>query len=166
MDWLLRRCDSLVATVFGAVAGLSASQFLTFIQQYRQRLAGHLDEAERTLREVLEGPVHRDLEPAVRDKLAGGAAARVDELARAYDALAGGGALERPLAFLRHADWGIARNTLNDFQPALPLDTVSLAYAFAGLVAGWLLWELLKAPARPVVRAMRRPGRIRESRPR
>lgn len=104
----------------------------------------------------------------MRDKLAGAAGARVEELGRAYDALAQGSALERPLAFLRHADWDIARATLQDFQPALPIDTVSLAYGFAGIVLGWLIWELIKAPCRTVVRRLRRPrpGTIRESRPR
>jgi putative intracellular protease/amidase len=163
MRWFLRRLDGLVAAVCAALGGLAGAQLPVFIQQYRQRLAGHLAEAERSLREVLEGASHNGLTAEARDQLAAIAAARVDALARSHDMLARGDDMSRPLTWLRQADWDIARATLADFTPALQLNTAGAVYGFAGLVLGWLAWELVKAPLRPLL-FRRRPGQIRESR--
>ncbi len=161
MRWLLGRLDALAAAVAAACGGIAAAQLPAFVQQYRQRLGGHLAEAERALRAAVENTA--GLTEAARDQLAAVAAARVDVLAQAYDALGRGDAITRPLAFLRHADWDIARAAWADFTPALQADTAGAVYGFAGMVLAWLAWELIKAPLRPLL-FRPRPGQIRESR--
>ena len=148
MRWLLGKLDSLLSTVIGAAAGLAASQVLAFIQQYRQRLGGHLAEAQLNLRETLDSELYRGLEPAAQRALASPLADRVSDLADTLNALGSSGPWLLPWAFVRELELGIAAATLAEFRPALPLDLVSLSYGAAGILVGWLVYDLLKAPFR------------------
>ena len=148
MKWLLGKLDSLVSTVVGAAGGVAASQILAFIGQYRQRLGGHLAEAQFNLRETLDGAVYQGLEPAAQRAMAVPLSDRVTELADAVSALGSSNPWVLPWTFVRQIDFGIAAATLGDFAPALPLDTVSLAYGAAGILFGWLVYDLIKTPFR------------------
>lgn len=127
MRRLGRRMDTLIAVALAALAGGAGSQSLTFVQQYQQRLGGHLDEARLFQQSILalaggDG----------RERLVETAAARVAELQRAVDAIAGAGPFAKPFVVLGHLDRAIAAGTLKDFQPALALDPASLGYTAAG----------------------------------
>ncbi len=136
MNWLKAKLDSLMSTLCGVAFGFAAWQFLEFVQQYRQRLGGHLDEAKLT--------VGRAVDVAGAPSQLGRAAAL-----QGHDtALANAGPFELPFVFLRELDLGIARETLRIFQPAIPVDGKSLIYAGIGLVLGWLAWDLAKLPFR------------------
>ena len=148
MSWIARKLDSLVSTLFAASFGLAASQLMEFIQQYRQRLGGHLAEAQYAFRQTIDGDLP-GLNTAARAALATPQQERVTELAQAGNALASAGPWELPWKFLWHIDFGVARGTFRDYQPALPLDVVSLSYAAAGMVLGWMAWELIKSLFRP-----------------
>ncbi|MBT3395783.1 MAG: DUF2937 family protein, partial [Alphaproteobacteria bacterium] len=50
MKWFFAKIDSLIGTIFAAAMGLLTSQFLAFVQQYRQLLNGRLAEAQRNVR--------------------------------------------------------------------------------------------------------------------
>jgi len=114
--------------LWGAAGAVLLAQAPEFLQQYLQRLGGHLDEARRMVEQAPQ------------------LAARVAELAVARDALTGAAAWAKPVAFLRHPHIDIAWRTLDDFRPALPLTVEGLAWAVAGVVIGVGMGALLLAP--------------------
>ena len=158
MKWFLAKLDSLVSAVFAASFGLAASQLLEFIQQYRQRLGGHLAEAQLAFRETIENTTYRGLDATARQALAVPQQDRIADLSTAANALSTAGPWDLPWKFFWNLDWSIAKATFSVFQPALPLDLVSLTYAAAGMVIGWVLWGLLKALVQPPRRRHRPVG--------
>ena len=147
--WLLRKFDSLAGTIVAASFGLAGSQLLEFIQQYRQRLGGHLVEAQLALRSTLDNTAFQRLDVAARQALAAPQSDRITHLATASRALGDAGTWDLPLRFFWRIDLPIAAATFKSFQPAIPLTLVSLTYAVVGMVVGWLLWELVKAVTVP-----------------
>lgn len=152
VGWFARKVDSLMAAVCAAVFALAASQFLAFVQQYRQRLGGHLDEAIRTREQVVNGEAYRGLTPTAREQMADQLGSRVEFLLTGDVGLREATFLSRPFVFLSHLDREIALATLAEFQPSLPLDAGSLIYGACGLLLGWLFWEGVKLPLRPFLR--------------
>ena len=153
MRWTLRKCDALLGTILAAVAGLCFAQLPAFIQQYLQRLGGHVDEAQLNLSQILAGAQARTLDAPTLEVLTVSLEARVTALAAGEQAIGGASASVRPFIFVREFDVDIAMATLRVFEPALPLSIAGLLYALTGIVAGWLLYELLKVP---IGMAMRR----------
>lgn len=150
------------------------SQAPEFMQQYLQRLGGHLDEARRQLaqfediatqsgltlaRLIAQTSADRDAATArlggvMRDSLA-----RVSELQSAHDSLAHASLVERPFVFLRHADLGIVEGTWHVFQPAVPTTVEGLVYALAGMLVLLALYHGgVKAGGRALWRLWQRGG--------
>jgi len=155
MRWVLRKLDSLAGAVLAALGGVAASQLLAFIHAYQQRLGGHLDEARRAQQQLfgeLASPALAD--PVFRARMTEMAQARIDALDAAYRAIEQAGPFARPFAFFAHFDQEIALAAARAFHPAIPFDPPSLAFGAAGMVLGWLLWELVKAPFPPYRRAV------------
>jgi hypothetical protein len=161
--------DGLADRVLCVLGAVLFSQGPEFMQQYLQRLGGHLDEARRqlalfqkTAREAglsLEEFIQRtaaSAEPSVA-KLAGlmtESAERVAALQTAHDALLHASLWARPFVFLRHLDVPIAKATAIVFQPAVPTTAEGLLYAFAGMLVmlalyHWGLRRLLGLLSRP-----------------
>jgi hypothetical protein len=166
VGWVLRKLDSLGGASVAAVGGGAASQWREFLQQYLQRLGGHVDEARRNL-EHLTG-LHDVAAPAQQTVLADmiyDSEARTATLAEALQRLREADPVTQPLVFLRHMEPAVAQATLEAFQPALPLDAASLMWAGAGMVLALLLYELVKgmvwAPVAMVKGAARKRRRIR-----
>jgi hypothetical protein len=150
-SWLIRPVwsvlDGLLDRVLCVLGAVAFSQVPEFIQQYLQRLGGHLDEARRQLAQFQESAARSGLtlgqliektsanaEPAVA-RLGGvmqGTAVRVDELTAADAAIRHASVWTRPLVFLRHLDFGIARATWGIFRPAVPTTPEGLLYAGLG----------------------------------
>ncbi len=148
MSWLLRKIDSLAGTAVAATAGLAASQAQAFSAAYLQRLGGHVDEARLTLEKIRAGDYAGPLPVDTQAALVAAAERRLNDLARAYDAVASADPLWRPLALLRDIDKTIAQAAFENFQPALPLDVASLISALVGMALGWLIYDLVTAPLR------------------
>ena len=146
MGFLLRAVDRLIAAGLSVAGALSASQLQAFIQQYLQRLGGHLDEARLAVERLLSSATYQATDQATRDALAALARARVIELEAAMMALRDAPPVSLPLTFLRHFDSGVAAAAFRDFQPAIPLDVISLVYAAAAALAAPALYGLLKLP--------------------
>lgn len=147
MGWIQRRLNSLAETVVAAVTGLAALQLLAFIHAYQQRLGGHLDEAKRGLSALVSGNGRTAAEEAsLRDRFAAVARDRVDGLTSAQDAIDKAGPFEKPFVFFTHLDLEIGFATAQSFVPAIPLDIPSLIFGGVGIVLGWMLWEVIKAP--------------------
>lgn len=158
--------------VFGAVLFSQAPEFM---QQYLQRLGGHLDEARRQLQQFqnvaassglsLDELIHRtttNAEPAVA-KLGGvmtDTVARVDTLAAAQAALLDASLWTRPFVFLRHLDFAITRATWSVFKPGVPVTLEGLVYALIGmLVLLGLYYGGVKYPL-GVIRARRAAAKL------
>lgn len=141
--WMIRQIDAFLGAAVAAAGAILGSQFLAFIQQYRQRLGGHLDEAARNLREVSVGEISKLLDDSTRAAVSAVAERRVDELQAAINRIEGAGPLTKPFVFAQHVDYEVANATWSSFQPALPLDVVNLAYAAAALVVSWTLYRAL-----------------------
>jgi len=161
VGWMGRKLDSLAGATVGAAGAIAASQWREFLQQYRQRLGGHRDEAEAQLAHLTDLLAQADAgqRQIVADMVAANEA-RVRSLGEALDALLQAPVALQPLAFLRHLDPLAARATLETFQPALPVDATSLAWAGAGLGLGLVVYELAKGllwlPVAVVGRLLRR----------
>ena len=154
--------DRLVC-VAGAVL---CSQAPEFLQQYLQRLGGHLDEARRQLAafefaaHVAGKPWAQFLADTLANADAGVAqigatmrdtAGRVETLAAAQQALTEASVWSRPFAFLGHFDWPIVRATLAVFKPAVPTTLEGGVYATVGVAGAFLLWHfLVRLPLRRV----------------
>ncbi len=131
------------------------------MQQYLQRLGGHLDEARRHCAQFFEiarqsGKTVQELaaqyaanvDPAVASmgKLVNDTEARSNALAAAEAALREASAWERPFVFLRHLDVEIARGTAAVFKPAVPTTLEGMLYALAGVIAILAIYHGVLAP--------------------
>jgi hypothetical protein len=141
--WFLRKIDSLVAAAVAAAGAAAFAQLPEFIQQYLQRLGGHLDEARLAARALAEGPALRALDEVSRATAIAAAEARVAALQASQEAIAGAVPFAKPFVLAFHADPDIAAGTWSAFKPAVPLDPVGLTYALIGLVLGWLAYEIV-----------------------
>lgn len=148
MGWIGRRLNSLAETVVAAVTGLAALQLPAFIHAYQQRLGGHLDEAKRGLETLISGTgTAAPEEAALRDRMALVGRDRVESLTSAQEAIESAGPFEKPFVFFTHMDLEIGLATAQNFVPAVPLDIPSLVFGGIGIVLGWMLWGVIKAPA-------------------
>lgn len=138
------------------------SQAPEFMQQYLQRLGGHLDEARRQLEQFTKvasqsglslekfiAQTNANPDGAVA-KLGGvmrEAGERVEHLETAQAAIANASPLGRPFAFLQHVDAEIANATWAVYKPAVPTTVEGLLYALVGMAVLLLLYYgLIKAP--------------------
>lgn len=159
MELLWRR----LALAIGLACGLVATQAPEFAQQYRQRLAGAVDElgrvvatfdAEAAQEGVSADDAIRRLE-ANADSLARARGRDMAEdkgrLNRLRDALAAfesGAPVRRLVGFFQSYDADTARRALADFQPAVPTTAESGVLALAAALLGWLATHLAVWPAR------------------
>lgn len=146
MSWLLKKLDMLIGAGFAATVGMCASQVQSFIDQYLQRLGGHLDEATMNLDRIQTGVRYQTMSETVRQELEADAAARVEELKTSYDAISSAGVFEQPWSFFKYADDAIVSRAWVDFVPAVPLDTHALIYIGVGIVVALGVYELVKLP--------------------
>jgi len=154
---LLGAGESLLDRVLCVIGAVAFSQIPEFMQQYLQRLGGHLDEARRQLLHFQEvaaqsglsldrliGQTTANADPAVA-KLSAvmqEAITRVDTLAAAQAAIHDASLWSRPFVFLRHADLGIVRATWTIFKPAVPTTVEGLVYALFGMLCLMAIYHL------------------------
>ncbi|HEY1765145.1 MAG TPA: DUF2937 family protein [Opitutaceae bacterium] len=170
---LVRSAGAGVERIFDRVlcvlGALTFSQLPEFMQQYLQRLEGHLDEARlqlehfkqaaaqsgMTLDQMISGAAHNPdpsmgrMGAVVRDL-----SARVDRLAAADTALRGADVWHRPVVFATHLDPEIARATWSIYHPVLPTSAEGLGYAVVGLVLILALYHF--CVRRPIARHFER----------
>jgi hypothetical protein len=155
--------EKIIDRALCVIGAVGCAQLPEFMQQYLQRLGGHLDEARRLLESFTK--VARESGLSLSDYIARllanqdvavvktGAvirdlAARVDELAAAESALRGATVWTRPWVWMQHLDGGIASGTWQVFRPAVPTTLEGLVYAGIGVVLaltiyhGAIMWPL------------------------
>jgi len=164
--------------ILGAVLFSQAPEFM---QQYLQRLGGHLDEARRQLDRLaatasqsglsldeLRAHAAASPDPAVArlGDVVRDTAARVDLLAAAEAALRHASLASRPWVFLRNYDSTIAGPTWAAFRPAVPTTLEGASYALVGMAVALGLYHLgVKTPVRRAWEA-RQARRVRATAPR
>ena len=169
---VLTAAEGLLDRGLCLVGAILFSQVPEFIQQYVQRLGGHLDEARRQLAQLQDTATQSGL---TLDQLTARTAAdpdravaqlgsvlrrvaeRVQELATAEAAIRHASIWSRPFVFSRYVDPAIARSTWAAFKPAVPTTLEGVLYALVGmLVLLALYYGGVKVPCRRVWRARRR----------
>lgn len=160
-----------IVCVCGAVLFAQGPEFL---QQYLQRLGGHLDEVLRQLTAfeaaakasgkpwmqfVADTATNADPGIAKLGVTMRETAQRADDLAAAQSALLNASAWSRPWAFFSHLDTEIARATAGVFKPAVPTTFEGAIYAAAGAAVAFALWHLLvRMPLRRFSHPLSRSG--------
>lgn len=158
---ILSAGETLIDRILCVTGAVLFSQAPEFMQQYLQRLGGHLAEARRQLAQFEEiarqaGRTVQELatqyaantDPSVvgMGRLIGETEMRVTALSASEAALRSASALERPFVFLRQLDWEIARGTSGVFKPAVPTTLEGALYAITGVIVILLLYHGLLAP--------------------
>ena len=121
---------SLWNGLWGAFGAAVLCQVPEFLQQYTQRLGGHLDEAKRMLGAAPQ------------------LAPRVAELESAYTALLNSAGFGRVWAAATHFLPDVASGTLSIYRPAVPVGIEGLLYALIGVVLGVLVGGIFALPFR------------------
>ena len=181
LQFLLRKLGGLVALVMVLAGALTRSQLSAFMQHYQQNLAGRLAEARLDVAAIAERaaeaglPIYAYLDEFrratnpifvregiwLKEKLN-----RAAWLESHLDTLRNAGPVSRPYAFATQMDRTIAAETWEHFEPAVPLDGLSLIYAAIGGVIGLLLYYPSAAAASLPAKAIRkrRNAKIAKSR--
>jgi hypothetical protein len=171
-----QRCFSATEGLFDrvlcVVGAVAFSQIPTFMQQYLQRLGGHLDEAKRQLAQFENVARQSGMslerfiaQTSANADTAGVMSANVERLADLQDAhyaILHASIFSRPFVFIRHADPEIARATWSIFQPAVPTNIEGLIYALIGMVFFIILYH---GGAKPCGRAIQRRWKNRVTLP-
>ncbi len=148
----LRMVKGFLDRAFSLAGAILLAQFPQFYGQYIQRLAGHLDEARRTVELYEETAISLGLtlEQYIEQHLASDSAVfaatgrviaslleRVNQLEHSFKALLEAAPLLRWWIFLQEAEWTMVLQTWRDFTPGIPTSMEGLLYASAGLLLGW-----------------------------
>lgn len=148
--------EGILDRVLCLVGAVLFAQLPEFIQQYLQRLGGHLDEARRQLAQFeavatqAKLPLPQFIERTSRNadaavaQLAGvmqSALDRVTELTHAEAALRNASLWEKPFVFFANLDRSIASATLDVYRPAVPTTVEGLLYAAAGMTVILIIYH-------------------------
>jgi hypothetical protein len=164
MEILLRR----FALAVGLLSGLVGAQAPEFAQQYRQRLAGAVDELTRVVatfdaeaRALTLTPdaaisrLERNADPLAeaRGHDMADDKARLNHLRDALAAFTDAAPVKRLFAIAETFDGQTARRAWGDFEPAVPTTAEGFIVAFGCAVFGWLathlsLWPMRRRAAR------------------
>jgi hypothetical protein len=146
---LLGMGDGVLDRILCVVGTVAFSQIPEFMQQYLQRLGGHLDEARRQLgkfedaaeqsgitldRLIAQTGSNADAAVAKLGGVMTDSVARVEELQAAQTAIVNASLWERPFVFFKNMDADIARATWQIFKPAIPTTVEGLVYAAIGML--------------------------------
>lgn len=154
-------------TLAGGLAGAAGlSQFPEFSQQYLQRMAGKVEELTRFV-EAFDADARTvgvSREQALIDLAQGGRIGaerartmtttikRQAQMAQALKQLRGAGPFTRVYRVSAFTDTELARGTLEDFRPALPLTFEGVVFGSAGFVAGLAAFGIIGALFRRLFR--------------
>ncbi len=156
---IVRRLALFVALV----VGLAMTQLPEFVEQYRQRLGGAIDELSAVITRFDADSAQQDLtEAGGIDRLKANPerfvrqrgeqmADNVERLQRLRDAQASmkaDGPVARLATFATHYDGRIARGTFRDFEPAVPASAEAFALGLVGFLVGGSVAHLAGRPFR------------------
>lgn len=155
---ILPSLDSLLDRLCVVAGAFLGSQIPTFMQQYAQRLAGHVDELQHLLNQLrqvasysnktLEQYIYKfisnsDPDFAYQGEFMQKTLLRWQELYQTLDHLTHASIWMRPYVFLRDFQYEIAQSTAVSFQAGVNLSVEGLCYAAAGGLITWLCYQIL-----------------------
>jgi len=153
--------EKLIDRILCVAGAVLFSQAPEFMQQYLQRLGGHLAEARRQLAQFedvarqagrtlqeLVAQYATNADPTVvgMGRLMSETETRVNALSASEAALRDASVWERPFVFLRHLDSEIASGTAGVFKPAVPTTIEGTLYALMGVVVILVAYHGVLAP--------------------
>jgi len=153
--------ETLIDRILCVVGAVVFSQAPEFMQQYLQRLGGHLAEARRQLAQFEEiarqaGRTVQELAAQYADnadptvigmgRLMSETETRVGVLSASEVALRDAPVWERPFVFLRQFDWEIAHGTAGVYKPAVPTTLEGALYALIGVFVILAIYHGMLAP--------------------
>lgn len=156
---MMRFLGSIVDRLFVITGALLGAQIPEFIQQYKQRLAGHVAELKRLLDglHTLAKQSNKTLEEYVGKFLANsdpdfsnqgafmqGIVERWKKLNEALDQLMNSTVWTRSYVFFRDLQFEIAKSTFYDFQPGLSMTLEGIAYMLIGAAIGFGCYQSLR----------------------
>jgi len=154
---IFRIFDGFIDRLLCVLGAVLFSQGPEFMQQYLQRLGGHLQEAQRQLglfRQaatqsgqtleafITETRTNSNAGVAHLSSVMSDALDRTASLQAAHDALTHSSLWARPFVFAQHLDPDIARATWAAYLPAVPTTLEGLVYALAGMLVCLLLYHV------------------------
>lgn len=155
---ILRSFNGLLDRIFVVIGAFLGCQIPEFVQQYTQRLAGHVDELQRLLTQIrqIASYSHRTLEEYIakfslssdpdfvhQGQFMQGILERWQTLNQALVELTQSSIWLRPYVFFKGLQPDIAKSTFKDFQPGLNLSIEGFFYAGLGMLLGWTLYRLV-----------------------
>ena len=165
---ILRRLALFVALLFGALA----TQVPEFMQQYRQRLGGAVDEIAAVVSRFESDSAQQGLtQSGGIDRLRSNGdrfvrqrgeqeqdnMARLDDLREAQARFRADGPVSQYATLVAHFDGRVAQGTLGDFSPAVPTTPQGFVFGLIGFVFGG---GVVHAAGRPLRRRVRREREI------
>jgi hypothetical protein len=141
-----------LAVAIGLLFALIGAQGPEFSQQYRQRLGGALDELTRVVSDFDADAARQSITPVeaiarlegnpdplaeARGVAIEGDIARQTRLQNDFDQMRTAGTMKRLFAMTLDFDPGIASQTLQNFEPAVPITAEALVFAGIALILGW-----------------------------
>lgn len=155
----LQLLNGFLDRAFALAGAVLLAQFPQFYSQYIQRLAGHLNEARRTidlygenaaslgltLEQYIEQHLGSESEIFVSTgQIIVSLLERLHRLESSFTALLEAPPWMRLWIFLKEAELAVAAQTWQDFTPGIPTTMEGLIYAAAGLLLGWSCYTLIK----------------------
>ncbi len=154
-----KRIDGILDRVFVVLGVFLFSQFPMFVQQYTQRLAGHLDEVRWYLQRLEAIAVEHGMaitsyvqqfvkssEPLMvsQGHLMEEMVERSHRLGQALEQLQSASLFTKPWVFFRYVDFSIAKNAFQQFEPGFVTSLEGIIYALVGLLFGYLFYQGLR----------------------
>jgi Protein of unknown function (DUF2937) len=167
--------DGLIDRLVCVCGAVGLSQMPEFIQQYLQRLGGHVDEARHQVEQfrTVATQSHETLEQLITQTTANADAAvsrlgqvmndavtRLQTLQSDQALIANAPPWKQPFVFLSHADPQIVHKTWSIFRPGIPFTLEGITYGVVGLCLFLTLYHfLVRVPVRATYRRRQRARR-------
>lgn len=137
-QYMSEKADKIGAIASSVTGAGMLGQFPQYLAQYAQRIGGHIDEARII--------AQSEAMPKLLE--------RAETLEAGLEKIMSAGALEKIVAFARHAEWSIAKRAYEAFTPGMTFDSEGITYAAIGTGLGYLAYEGVKAG----IKSLRKKG--------
>jgi predicted exporter len=151
-----RIVNGIMDRIFIVAGAFFGSQIPQFMQQYTQRLAGHVEELHYLLDQIRLIASHRNLDQYIYKFLSSSDQdfvqqgvfmqtlfSRWQNLSSALQALNESSLFTKPFVWMKHFDYDMAWATLKSYQPGFSLTLEGIYYTFLGILFGFLLYQLI-----------------------
>lgn len=151
--------SGLIDRIFVLAGAFLGSQVPSFMQQYSNRLSGHIEELRYQIQlwSQMAAASGQSLHGYVQKFAASGdpifsrhgdhmqaMISRLDDLSQSYQVIQESSLWSKPFAFVFHMNQDLLKGTLNSFVPQMTLTVEGICYTLAGLVFGYGLFQLLR----------------------